>query len=108
VRRLAIRSVLASRAQDERLFVVDDLKLDTPSTRAVVSLLGALGTGRSALIVPGAAVLPADTINVADMLAHHSLVLTVEAVRRIEALWGGERANGRPRVAASTNETVEE
>lgn len=113
MRRLAIRSVLASRAQDERLRVVSELGLgETPSTKAVVSLLKHLEVKGSALIVtaeadrpalrsarnvPGARVLPADTLNVADMLGHHTLVLTVDAVRRIEALWGGERAAGRPR-----------
>ncbi len=112
MRRLAIRSVLASRAREQRLHVIDGLSLEAPSTKAVVKLLGALGIERSALLVtgapdravyasarnvPGAHVLPADTINVADMLAHHSLVLTVDAVRRIEALWGGVRAGGRPR-----------
>lgn len=112
MRRLAIRSVLASRARDQRLYVVDGLTLETPSTKAMVKLLGALGIERSVLVVtggpdravfasarnvPGAHVLPADTINVADMLAHQSLILTVDAVRRIEALWGGVRAGGRPR-----------
>ncbi|MCC6236567.1 MAG: 50S ribosomal protein L4 [Dehalococcoidia bacterium] len=112
MRRLAIRSVLASRARDQRLYVIDGLSLETPSTKAMVKLLGALGIERSVLVVtgapdravfasarnvPGAHVLPADTINVADMLAHQSLILTVDAVRRIEALWGGVRAGGRPR-----------
>ena len=112
MRRLAIRSVLAARARDERLRVVSDLGLEQASTKAVVALLRQLGVERSALIVtgapdraayvsarnvPGARVLPADTLNVADMLAHQSLVLTVDAVRRIEALWGGERAAGRRR-----------
>ena len=46
--------------------------------------------------IPGASAAPADVLNVADVLAHRSLLLTVGAVRRIEALWGGERANGRP------------
>ena len=55
---------------------------------------------KSARNVDGARVVPADTLNVADMLAHRTLVLTVDAVRRIEALWGGERAGGRPRAAA--------
>ena len=112
MRRLALRSVLASRAQEGRLRVVRELAIETPSTKAVVSLLAALEIQRSALIVtgtsdraayvstrnvPGADLLPADTVNVADMLAHQSLVLTLDAVRRIEALWGGERASGRPR-----------
>ncbi|TAK78762.1 MAG: 50S ribosomal protein L4 [Dehalococcoidia bacterium] len=115
MRRLAIRSVLSSRLAEQRLTVVDDLGLATPSTKAVVALLAATGAGQSALIVTGgpdrmafmsarnvdgARVVPADTLNVADMLAHKSLVLTVDAVRRIEALWGGERAAKRERVEA--------
>jgi large subunit ribosomal protein L4 len=119
MRRLAIRSVLAARAQDDRLVVVQDLGLDEPSTKAMVRLLEVTGAGSSSLIVTGesdraamksarnvdgARVLPADTLNVADMLAHRTLVLTVDAVRRIEALWGGERASGRPRPAAETVE----
>ncbi len=115
MRRLAIRSVLSSRLAEQRLTVVDDLGLATPSTKAVVAMLTATGAGQSALIVTGgtdrmafmsarnvdgARVVPADTLNVADMLAHKSLVLTVDAVRRIEALWGGERAAKRDRVEA--------
>lgn len=110
MRRLAIRSVLSSRAQDSRLVVVDDLGIGAPSTKAVTGLLKNLGVERSALIVTGSAdrnahlsarnvdgarVLPADTLNVGDMLSHHTLLLTVDAVRRIEALWGGERAASR-------------
>ncbi len=116
MRRLAIRSVLSSRAADGRLSVVDGLALEHPSTRSVAALLEATGVGTSALIVTGqpnrvvfksarnidgAQAVPADTLNVADMLAHRSLVLTVDAVRRIEALWGGDRAAGRPRPASS-------
>ena len=114
MRRLAIRSVLSSRAADGRLKVVNEFGLDAPSTSSMKSVLDAAECGRSVLIVtgaadatvqrsarniPGADVLPADTLNVADMLGHGSLLLTVDAVRRIEALWGGERASGRSRVA---------
>lgn len=110
MRRLAIRSVLSARAQDARLVVVDDLGIEAPSTKAVTGLLRTLGVERSALIVTGAPdrnvhlsarnvdgarVLPADTLNVGDLLSHHTLLLTVDAVRRIEALWGGERASNR-------------
>jgi large subunit ribosomal protein L4 len=110
MRRLAIRSVLSARAQDQRLVVVDDLGIEAPSTKAMTGLLQTLGVERSALIVTGAPdraihlsarnvdgarALPADTLNVGDLLSHHTLLLTVDAVRRIEALWGGERANNR-------------
>lgn len=114
MRRLAIRSVLSARAADGRLLVVDGPALETPSTKAVVRLLEATGAGNSSLIVTGTAdrvmlksarnvdgalAMGADTLNVADMLAHRTLVLTVDAVRRVEALWGGERASGRVRAA---------
>jgi large subunit ribosomal protein L4 len=116
MRRLAIRSVLSSRAQEDRLIVLQDLGIQAPSTKAMVKLLEETGAGQSSLVVTGTAdraalksarnvdgaqVLPADTINVADLLAHRTLVLTVDAVRRIEELWGGERASGRPRPAAA-------
>ncbi len=110
MRRLAIRSVLSSRAAEQRLVVVDGLGIAEPSTKAVTGLLRNLGVERSALIVTGtpdraahlsarnvdgARVLPADTLNVGDLLSHHTLLLTVDAVRRIEALWGGERVGDR-------------
>ena len=116
MRRLAIRSVLSSRVAEERLHVVSELGFDQPSTRAAIDLIARLGLERSVLVVtgapdraallsarniPGTHALPADILNVADMLAHHSMLLTVEAVRRVEALWGGERASGRPDAAPS-------
>ena len=115
MRRLAIRSVLSSRAAEGRLHVVDGLGLGEPSTKDALGLLSTLGVERSALVVtgeadraallstrniPGVRAMPADVLNVADMLAHRSLVLTVDAVRRAEALWGGERAAGRAPAAA--------
>ena len=111
MRRLALRSVLSSRVREERLHVVSGLGIAEPSTRAARALLEALGIGRSVLIVtagpdraaflsarnlPGVRAVPADVLNVADLLASRSALLTVDAVRRAEALWGGERASGRP------------
>lgn len=114
MRRLAIRSVLSARAADGRLKVVENPAIETPSTKAVLGLLSGAGVGNSALIVTGASdrvvlksarnidgasCITADTISVADVLAHQTLVMTVDAVRRAEALWGGERAAGKPRPA---------
>ena len=36
--------------------------------------------------------LPAAYLNVGDLLARQGLLMTVDAVRGAEALWGGERA----------------
>ena len=115
MRRLAIRSVLSSRVADGRLKVVQELGIEEPSTKAMKAVLTAVEAGRSSLVVtgaadavaqrsarnlPGARVMPADTLNVADMLSSGTLLLTVDAVRRVEALWGGDRVGGRPRGAA--------
>ena len=63
------------------------------------ALIVTAGADRNLLLssrnLPGAKHLPADYLNVADLLSHHGLVMTVDAVRRAEALWGGERAEKR-------------
>jgi ribosomal protein L4 len=44
--------------------------------------------------------LPAAYLNVLDLLNHRGLLMTEEAVRAAEALWGGRRAASR-RAAAT-------
>src|SRR5690606_13044577 len=114
MRRLAIRSVLSARAADGRLKVVENPALDVPSTKAITAMLEATGAGTSSLHVTGASdrvvlksarnidgatVTVAATLSVAEMLAHKTLVMTVDAVRQAETLWGGDRASGKPRPA---------
>jgi large subunit ribosomal protein L4 len=110
VKRLAIRSALSAKVEDGELRVVQAIELDAPRTRTIKDLVGMLDLQRSVLLVtatadrnvllsarnlPGAKMLPADYLNVDDLLSHHGLVMTVDAVRRAEALWGGERATKR-------------
>jgi large subunit ribosomal protein L4 len=107
MRRLAIRSVLSAKAADGSLRVVQDLGVSKPSTKAMAGLLRALGFERTVLVVTGASdanakasasnlehvnLVPASHLNVADMLSSQGLLMTVDAVRGAEALWGGERA----------------
>jgi large subunit ribosomal protein L4 len=117
MKRLAIRSVLSGKVADGRLMVVKELALEKPRTKEMVSVLSNLGIERSALIVTGepdrsvhvsarnipkTKVLPAAYLNVLDMINHRDLVMTVAAVRRCEALWGGDRARQRrPRVGVA-------
>lgn len=110
VRRLAIRSALSAKVLEGELKVLQSIDLQAPRTKAVAEILQSFGMTRSALLVtpvsdrnlmlsarnlPGAKVLPADYLNVADLLSYHGLLMTVDAVRRAEALWGGERASKR-------------
>jgi large subunit ribosomal protein L4 len=52
---------------------------------------------KSANNIPGIKTLPANLLNVVDILAHKALVMEVAAVRRAEELWGkdssGEESN---------------
>ena len=117
MRRLAIRSALSSKAADGELIVLDELTVDGPKTKSIMGPVRAAGAARSALLVTAtsnrdvhlstrnlkdATYLPADRINAYDVLKHKYLVLTVDAVRRIEALWGGQRVNRRRPLSAQT------
>ncbi len=51
VRSLARRSALNSRAEAERIILVDDLSFDTPSTRDLVKYLAAIGAEGKVLIL---------------------------------------------------------
>ena len=122
MKRLAIRSVLSGKVADGRLVVLKELALEKPRTKDMVGVLTSLGVERSALIVTGepdrnvhvsarnipkTKVLPAAYLNVLDLLMHRHLVMTVAAVRRCEALWGGDGAGQRrakTSVAASGQE----
>jgi large subunit ribosomal protein L4 len=123
MRRLAIRSALSAKAADGELIVLDALAVDSPKTKAVAAPLRAAGATRGALLVtatPDRTVLlsarnieqttclPADSINTYEILRHKHLILTVDAVRRIESLWGGERVNQRrpAAVAAAATESA--
>lgn len=110
VRRLAIRSAISAKVEDGELKVVQGLQVDAPKTKTTAAMLHSLDFNRSVLLVtgtpdrnlllsarnlPGTKTVSADYLNVVDLLSHRGIVMTVEAVRRAEALWGGERATKR-------------
>jgi large subunit ribosomal protein L4 len=110
MKRLAVRSVLSSKAADGSLRVVSDLGVSAPSTKQMSGVLRALGFERSVLVVTAqpdenvkmsarnidrVRMLPAAYLNVVDLLAANGLLMTVDAVRGAEAMWGGERAKKR-------------
>ncbi|MBI4198539.1 MAG: 50S ribosomal protein L4 [Chloroflexi bacterium] len=102
MRRQAIRCLLTDKAQGERLTVVQSLDLAEAKTKEMKGILQALKVTSSVLVVTPqkdanvvlaarnlerVKTLPATDINVADLLNHDRLVMTVDAVRRAEALW---------------------
>ena len=111
MRRLAIRSALSGKVAHDQLVVIDRLDLEHPKTREILRILRNVGIDRSALIVTGqpqrtvlasarnlerTKVLPAAYLNVVDMLNHRDLLMTEEAVRVTEGLWGQKAARPGP------------
>jgi large subunit ribosomal protein L4 len=103
VRRLAIKSALSSKVIDNELVVLDQLQLEQPKTREMAKVLNNLGVDRKALVVtneveqntqlairniPGAKLISADGLNVLDVVRHDKLILTRDAVNRVEEVLG--------------------
>lgn len=103
MRRAALRCVLSGKATDGELVVVDAITLAQPGTKQMVGILNALGIESSVLVVTSSpdanvvksarnlekvSVLPAAMLNVGDLLSHKVLLMTVDAARRAEEVWG--------------------
>ena len=102
--------MLSAKAADGTLQVIGDLAIEAPRTKDMRAVLYNLGFDRSTLVVtaqpepvvklsvrnlPKITWLPAPYLNVGDLLSHRGLLMTEDAVRAAEALWGGERATRR-------------
>ncbi len=120
MRRLALRCVLSAKARDKELLVLEELSHLEPKTKEMVLLLVALGVDSSALIVTsepednvvksarnllGIKVMPASLLNVVNLLSYRRLIMTAEAVHKVEALWGvaGESDASLRDITASVN-----
>ncbi len=102
-RRAALRSALAARHAEGRLVVVDGIRLEEPRTKRMLAWLAGLGIEGSVLVVlaapdatvglaarnlPQVKVLPAAALNVYDVLAHATLVMTRPALEAVAARLG--------------------
>jgi large subunit ribosomal protein L4 len=108
MRRLALRCALSAKAKDEELKVVEQFEFLEPRAREMQKVLMALGAPSSVLLVTaapegnvvksarnlgGVKTMPADILNVVDILSHRGLLMTEAAVRRAEDLWGASSAS---------------
>ena len=100
MRRLALRCLLSAKASSGEILVVDQLKLDQPKTAEMARVLKALGVTSSALVVTqkpeanvvrsaqnlqGTRTLPADLLNVRDLLTYKFVVIGVDGLRVVES-----------------------
>ena len=102
LKRLAMKSVLSAKVADKELIVVNELKFDEPKTKEMVKVLAALNAQKKALIVmdekddnvvksahniPGVRTALVGTMNVYEIVNHTTLILTQDAVKRIEEVY---------------------
>lgn len=101
VRRLALRSALSLKVRDNLLTVLETFDVETPSTKSMLGFFEKISAkkplvivhepndavAKSARNIPGARVINVGNINVYDLLNYQSLVLTQEAVARIEEVY---------------------
>jgi large subunit ribosomal protein L4 len=103
MRRLALRCVLSAKLEDGEMKIMESLKLDEIKTKNVVGILDAMKGDNTTLVVtgegnvnlvksarnlPGVKTLPANLLNVVDIIAHNTLLMDIDAVRKAEQLWG--------------------
>ncbi len=102
VKRLALKSALTSKVLDSNIIVLDDLKLEAIKTKEMINVLNNLKIDTTALIVlpevDEKVVLSArnienvktatyNTINTYDILRHKKLIVTKDAVAKIEEVY---------------------
>ena len=103
MRRLALKCVLSAKAADGELKVLEKWDFTEPKTKQMADALKALGIDTSALIVTPepdeniiksarnlqkVKTIPANIINVNEILSYRILLMTEDAVRVTEKLWG--------------------
>jgi large subunit ribosomal protein L4 len=103
MRRLALKSALASKLQENRVIVVDDFSMAEARTKDMIATLQSIGAGPSTLILlaernanvelsarnlRGVKTLQATNLNVSDLLTHDYLVFTRSALDAISATYG--------------------
>jgi large subunit ribosomal protein L4 len=103
MRRKALTSALSAKVKDGDLIVLDSLRLAAPKTQEVTGILARLNVVRAALIVtpetdptlvlsarniPGVDTQRAENLNAYDVLVHGKVLMTREAVIKVEEVFG--------------------
>ena len=101
MRRVAMKSALTSKVQDNQMVVLEALSFEAPKTKNMVEVLKAFDAKKT-LIVTGESnevlyksarniadvqIMPVNNINVYDLLKFEKLIITKDAVSKIEEVY---------------------
>ena len=100
-RRLALKSALTSKVQDSKLIVLDELVMDSIKTKEFKAVLDALKVEKALVVLPekdekvvlsarniaGVQTAYVNTINTYDVMKYNTLIVTKDAVAKIEEVY---------------------
>jgi large subunit ribosomal protein L4 len=100
-KRAALKSALTSRVQENKLIVLDELKLDSVKTKNMKAVLDNLNVSKALVVIdnndqnvvlsarniPNVKTALTNTINVFDVLRYNTVVVTKAAVAAIEEVY---------------------
>ena len=101
MRRVAMLSALTSKVQNDEMVVLESLTLEAPRTKEIVKMLNAFNAKKTLIVtaeanetvyksarnIEGVAVLPVNNINVYDLLKYSKVIMTKDAVSKIEEVY---------------------
>lgn len=101
VKRLAMKSALSSKVSDGNIIVYDALDIAAPKTKEMVKVLNAMNVKKALVVlpekdeiveratsnIPGVKTTLVGTLNVYEILKYDTLILTKDAVAKIEEVY---------------------
>ena len=101
MRKLALKSVLTSKVEEKELIVVDKLELKEIKTKEMVKVLNNLNTKKALIVlseknlnvqasarnIENVKTTLVNTINVFDLLKYDNLVVTEDAIKKLEEVY---------------------
>lgn len=98
---LAIKSALTSRVNEKKIFVLDELNFDEIKTKKMVNVLNGLNVNKALVVlgeknenvqasaknIPTVRTALSSTISVYDLLKYDNLVITKDAIAKIEEVY---------------------
>lgn len=101
VKALAMRSVFSAKVQDNELRVLNQLVMDVPKTKEMIAVLNNINAQKALIVlpenneaiirsannIPKVATTTVNELNVYDMLKYDVLIMTQEALQKIEEVY---------------------
>ena len=102
LKRVAMKSVLTSKVREDKMVVLNEIQFEAPKTKEMVKLVDKFEVNKKALVVTvdvnknvyrsstnleNVKVIPVNNINVYDLLKYEKLIITQDAVKKLEEVY---------------------